>query len=123
MSPRKTTWQHGWTSCSRGRPRRRSASRHNKLNGRPAANTPRRWSWKLIPRPRPDGKQKPGTESSLSCYATVRARCRTSPLIKIVHQGDRLRFTRRAAAYSRDGDGSRSLIRGCLQAFRTLLPA
>ena len=45
------------------------------------------------------------------------------PVDQIVHQGDRLRFTRRAAAYSRDGDGSRSLIRGCLQAFRTLLPA
>ena len=45
------------------------------------------------------------------------------PVDQIVHQDDRLRFTRRAAAYSRDGDGSRSLIRGCLQAFRTLLPA
>ena len=45
------------------------------------------------------------------------------PVDQIVHQGYRLRLTRRAAAYSRDGDGSRSLIRGCLQAFRTLLPA
>ena len=89
-SPRKTTGQRGWTSCSRGRTRPRSVSRPSKPNGTPAANTPRGWSWKLRPKPRPGSRQKPGTKSSLSCNAAAASALPDEPVDQIVHQGYRL---------------------------------
>ena len=86
----KTTGRRGWTNCSHGPTRPPDAARHSKPNGRQAASTPRGPNEKPRPSPKPGAKPRPGIRPRSRCKDAVRAQPRTSSLIQLSIQLERI---------------------------------